>query len=530
MIDICFVGNSSVDHIVTKNGCHKTFGGSAIYSSYSCRHISDVEIAIISNVNKKLRIEVNNKDINVIGDNNPLVEFEIDEINGTCSAKKYYDNNFSVSETVNINHLHISFRKGVDVDKILNNPKIQYNTLSIDVMIHSVKEYIPLVKKYLDKIDMLFCNMAEYSVIEDIVKNIPIKIITNEDKPVIVMNKKENLIYEVHKAEKVISTTGAGDTFIGGFLGSYVKNKNLDLSISQGISNSFASIKKIGPLGLRDKVSLLDIKRLKLPNNIIVIGNSCAGKTTFINFLKKNYNIFTDIDDLSPLLEVFMMDDVANINDIEKFKKIESKITFMKDIYNEYLSDFNNIKHYSRLAMNGTGHDIIRPILWDLILEKAVLKLQKNNNIIQFSRGFDYAYEEEIDKDVYKRSIGLILNILPNCNNTIIINLTSELDVRKQRNLDRYANGGHFVSEATMEQVYGQDIFAYKHIKNNCGYIEINDILYPVVTVVNDKFLEPIELDEFLLYNLNRVIKYYNNFKEVQNNGHETNTEGYLAK
>ena len=89
MIDICFVGNSSVDHIVTKNGCHKTFGGSAIYSSYSCRHISDVEIAIISNVNKKLKVELNNKDINVIGDNNPLVEFEIDEINGTCSAKKY---------------------------------------------------------------------------------------------------------------------------------------------------------------------------------------------------------------------------------------------------------------------------------------------------------------------------------------------------------------------------------------------------------------------------------------------------------
>ena len=54
MIDICFVGNSSIDYISTINGQYKTYGGSAIYSSLSCRTCSDKNIAIISNVNKEL--------------------------------------------------------------------------------------------------------------------------------------------------------------------------------------------------------------------------------------------------------------------------------------------------------------------------------------------------------------------------------------------------------------------------------------------------------------------------------------------
>ena len=100
--------------------------------------------------------------------------------------------------------------------------------------------------------------------------------------------------------------------------------------------------------------------------------------------------------------------------------------------------------------------------------------------------------------------------------NTIIINLTSDLEIRKQRNIDRFSNGGHFVSEETMEQVYGKDIFVYEENDNNCGCIKINDETYPVVTIVNNKSLTPIELDKFLLYNLNKVIDYYNYYnKEV---------------
>lgn len=514
MIDICFVGNSSIDHIITKNGKFKTFGGSALYTSFSCRYSSENRVAIISNVNDKLKKELEKNKIEIIGNVSPLVEFKINEIDGTCVAEKYYDSNISITENLNINHLHVSFRKGVNIDNILKNPKIKYNILSIDVMLHSVKEYIPYIIKYLEKIDILFCNMEEYSLIKDIVQKIPIKIITNEDKPVIVIKENENLIFKPRKANKIISTTGAGDTFIGGFLSDYVNNKNIHSAVIQGIYNSSVAIKKVGYLNSEDLLLKFDVKERRLPNNIIVIGNSCAGKTTFIEFLKQYFTVFTDIDDLEPLLEVFMMDDVSTDENEEMFKKVDAKIKFMHDIYNEYLSDFDNINHYSKKSKNGKGHDIVRPILWDLILENAITGLHQQNNIIQFSRGLDSAYEKEVGKDIYGRSIKLILNKLPNPTNSIIINLTSDLDVRKKRNADRFARGGHFVSEETMEQVYGQDIFVYNDVHDNCGYIDVDGMLYPVVTIINNDFLTPIELKKFLLYNLNRVIEYYNSFKE----------------
>ena len=55
MIDLCFVGNSSIDLIKNENVNMGTFGGSAIYSSLSCRSISNKSIGIISNVNSDLK-------------------------------------------------------------------------------------------------------------------------------------------------------------------------------------------------------------------------------------------------------------------------------------------------------------------------------------------------------------------------------------------------------------------------------------------------------------------------------------------
>lgn len=46
MIDLCFVGNSSIDLIKNENVNMGTFGGSAIYSSLSCRSVSNKSIGI----------------------------------------------------------------------------------------------------------------------------------------------------------------------------------------------------------------------------------------------------------------------------------------------------------------------------------------------------------------------------------------------------------------------------------------------------------------------------------------------------
>ena len=165
-----------------------------------------------------------------------------------------------------------------------------------------------------------------------------------------------------------------------------------------------------------------------------------------------------------------------------------------------------------------------------MILEKAVSVLHSKNNIIQFSRGKDELYEHEFGKNVYKRSIDSILDYLPLKDKTVIVNLKSPLTVRKERNAKRYENGGHFVSEDTMDNVYDKDYFAYIETAGSIGYIEVKKQKYPVITICNDKTLSPVELNSFLYYNLERVVNYYNEFNREVEYEFKTNSKRSLAK
>lgn len=341
----------------------------------------------------------------------------------------------------------------------------------------------------------------------------PLTIITNQDKPVIAVNKEENIYFNVPQNISTISSTGAGDSFIGGFLAEYSKNQNLNSAINKGIANASYSVTKFGPIDISYRNNET-FKNGILPKNIIVVGNSCAGKTTFIDFFKSFYNIYTDIDDLAPLLEMFMIDDVSSGKNLDDFINLKNKLIFMKDIYNHYLNNFSNIEHYSVIAKNGEGHDIINPDLWDIILKRSVGVLKNENNIIQFSRGRDEEYEKKYGNDVYKRSLEIVLQELDNKTSTIIINLVSDLKMRKERNKIRFEQGGHFVSEDTMDNVYKDDIFQYEHIGDSKGVINLSGVNYPVYTINNNKMLSPIELSEFLMYNVSEILKYYEEFKE----------------
>ena len=514
MIDFCFVGNSSIDLINNSSGLHETFGGSAIYSSFSCRSISDKSIGIISSVNKELKKILDSKNIYLFGEiNDEMNIFEINEDLGSCSFLKYIDNKVEINENLEINYLHVSFRKGVNIDNILSNSKIKYNHLSIDVMVYSIESVINMIEKYKDRIDIIFCNNVEYQFLKKHVKCLPLTIITNQDKPVIVVQKEKNIYFNVPKNVSVVSSTGAGDSFIGGFLAEYSKNKNLEDAIIKGIENASYSVTNIGPID-RFLKKYNDLEYGELPKNIIVIGNSCAGKTTFISFFKSLYNIYTDIDDLAPLLEMFMIDDISSKNNVNDFIDIKSEVMFMKDIYDLYLNNFSNINHFTVSAKNGSGHDIINPDLWDIILKKAVEISKNENNIIQFSRGKDEEYEKKYGNDVYKRSLEIVLDELDNKSSTIIINLISDLKIRKERNQIRFENGGHFVSEETMDNVYNNDIFKYQKNINNKGFIDLKGKKYPVYTINNNQNLTSIDLINFLMYNVSEVLKYYKKFKE----------------
>ena len=90
MIDICFVGNSSIDYIMAGKEQYKTYGGSAIYSSLSCRTCSDKNIAIISNVNKELNNLLRHYDIINLGNiNDDITIFKLNENDGSCEELKY---------------------------------------------------------------------------------------------------------------------------------------------------------------------------------------------------------------------------------------------------------------------------------------------------------------------------------------------------------------------------------------------------------------------------------------------------------
>lgn len=533
MIDICYVGNSSIDIIKnSKNQTKNIIGGSAIYSSLSTRYSSNLKIGILTNVNTEISEILKNKKIDLFGNvTNELTTFSIDEVSGKCIGINYSKSKISINKKINTKHLHVSFRKGVDVEKILESKNLKYNTLSIDVMISSVEEFIPLIRKYKDKIDILFCNMKEYHIIDEIIQNIPLKIITNENNPIVAISNEYNKIYEVQKIDNVISNTGAGDSFIGGFLSNYVIEKDIDKSINQGIINASVSLDNFGPIINNEKVKFKFIsKSFNLPNNIIVIGNSCAGKTTFIDEFKMLFNIYEDIDDLDPLLEVFLLDDFLYENKINEFKNAKKEILYAKNIWKEYMNDINNIKHYTKKAIGGNGHDIIRPILWDTIIELAVEKKSRKNNIVQFSRGADNLYENEFEKNVYERSLEKIFSNIKNSQNTIIINLISNLKLRKKRNTIRHENGGHYVSDETMNLVYGREIFKCELVNEKLGYVKINQEKIPVFNINNNIDLNYIELKEFLRYNIWEIIRYYNTYKEERKNGLETNSKRYFSE
>ena len=219
MIDICYVGNSSNDTIIVNNKMYNTLGGSSIYSSFSSRTSFDGKIAIISKVDGNTYSLLNDRQIEFFGTIvDKMTKFIIDESKLTCESTFYNTDLINLESKLDVNYLHISFRKGVDVEGILKSKLLKYDHLSIDVMIHSVEDFISIIKKYISKIEILFCNTKEYNILKEYIKDIPLVIVTNENKPVIAITPANTASYNVIDNKNIKSTTGAGDTFIGGFL------------------------------------------------------------------------------------------------------------------------------------------------------------------------------------------------------------------------------------------------------------------------------------------------------------------------
>ncbi len=117
-----------------------------------------------------------------------------------------------------------------------------------------------------------------------------------------------------------------------------------------------------------------------------------------------------------------MLDDKSLVLSKEQFSQLKDNLIFMKNICEEYFESYGNINHYTIKAIDGKRHDIVRPILWDMILEKVASVLHSENNIIQFSCDKNELYDQEFGKRIYQKILfALLFGVIALIINFIVI-------------------------------------------------------------------------------------------------------------
>lgn len=427
--DIVFVGNTSIDRKKCINNKYVEVVGGSAFNSYcaTLKNKSKQNNKIYSNTFQLEKF----KEIDINKSENKLNFFNIDEINNTCLSE--INSEISLDKGFSCNHLHISFRKGVNVESFLSG-KIKFKTLSIDVMIFSIKSYLNTIKKYANFIDFIFCNKKEY----DVLKNINIKgifIVTNENKPIeLYYNDKKEFYYVPPINKKNIkSTTGAGDSFIGGFLSEYLISKDILQSITNGISCSRMCLKSYtNEIFYKRKPKILK-NIFKFPTHIIVIGPSCAGKSTLIKKLINKFEFYSHCDDLSVLKERVELDEGILEKSLSKY----------------YIDvEFNNSK---TKKLSDNSFKIIDESLWEEAIELLLKKCPKYS-IIEFSRGI-FSKDKNKRNKVYIPYIKMISESLIH-DEYIIAFIDAPYHKRLKRNEKRAKSGGHKVEDETFNTIY----------------------------------------------------------------------------
>lgn len=219
--------------------------------------------------------------------------------------------------------------------------------------------------------------------------------------------------------------------------------------------------------------------------------------------IKKHEPIYSILDDVTPLYQIFHADEYILKSELDGFKSFITK--------NKLDSYYNIVqpKNYSQ-PNNCGGYEIINPAVWNIVLSILGEQIKNSKHIIEFSRGYDVKYNELLgieNKDIYKKSFECLCktigqNILEN---SLIININAPLSVRKQRNLERFKDGGHLVAEETMDSIYKDDVFVCDN--NNC--LRIKNVDIPVFFVKNNTTSSNENIEEFLWKEYKKALNYY---------------------
>lgn len=503
--NLVYVGNISRD--INLDTGNEYWGGSAFHSAIASALFGEKRIGIISGIGKDFDEEIFQTS-GIININGKIEQencniFQTDSVNSSFKLMgEHYLPYPTVSERIFTHHLHISLRKGVPVEDILDNPMIRYDSLSVDVMYSSIDYALDMICHFKEHISLIFCNLKEY---EKIKAHIPtmLAVVTNEYRPVLLWkNGVLEQMFIVPFCDRIIRLDGAGDNFIGGFL-SVPRKENLRDNIVRGIAMSWVAVTCERRYELTHQELSLALKEVedsnikslkKVPKHVIVIGNPCSGKTAFTDHMMDYFSdYYTAIDDYGALCDVFALDDcirsTSNILEIlSEFKRKGKAQTVVNDYLNLYDSGTLKSSLYTIPNSNG-GHDILRPELWDIILEECLLSLCNDKNyIFQLSRGTDQQYMcyKSISKQqVYDDSLLMIIRKL-SCptNDILIVNLTADYETRTLRNKHRALCGGHYVSDLAMKNVYTEDVFTQKY-PDKSGILTIDTFSVPYITIDN---------------------------------------------
>lgn len=255
---LIFCGNSSIDHIITHQGTKDVIGGSAVNAAIAGSLFGNKEISIISSVGYDFPLDILDKlniDTQYIQKHETKTNsFNIDEINNRISLINSAYAPIIIPEQLTTNHLHISCRKGVPFTDAMN--KIHAQSYSLDVMWSSIKDFLPELSACLKKADFLFCNDSEFIIMQrnGLIDSLPqnLSIFTTDKTGVYYQKRNERKYFATIKTDDVISTVGAGDTFLGSFLSTF-NGKNLNEAVYKALAMASISVKDYGNLHLRNK-------------------------------------------------------------------------------------------------------------------------------------------------------------------------------------------------------------------------------------------------------------------------------------
>lgn len=531
--ELVYVGNISRD--VEDDGVSSCWGGSAFHSAVASALTGNKRIGLISGIGNDFDITIMESlsitNINEVNYARKCNSFRKDPITlNFVLLESSYVEYPQITKRVFADHIHISLRYGVPVERIIENPLLRYGTLSFDVLNSSLSYAIEMLERYKHKLSLLFCNFAEFQHIQKS-KFLFTVIVTNEHRPVSIWANgilQQMLIVPYNPI--IVRTDGAGDSFIGGFLSLPLKIDNLSSNTVLGIATAWASVScekryKLSSETLHfakiktECANTVIIKRL--PKHIIVVGNSCSGKSELsnyiIDYLSNHYEM---IDDYNCLNDIFGLDDAIraslNISDLLKYTYSNSKAHTVISEYRQLLSrgTLTNLTLYTT-ANSAGGHDIQRPELWDVILADSLSEVFVDKHyIVQLSRGADESYlnyKSIKASEVYDSALMLLIEKFKcNTEDILLINMTADYDIRIARNILRAAHGGHLVSEEAMKTVYAEDVLQTR-CGSSSGWLTVENYNLPYVTVYNNENANNLD-ERFHEITMELLIKYNQSF------------------